>query len=391
MSFLLFLRRNIFTILIVSLIWAWCGFYKIYLNNFELVTKTKLFLTIAVKSDNSSIQEIEEASTNFGQTLMWWFKNPTFLKEIIWETNNNWAKISAYKQERQNMTIEIISSSKITNDNLIKSAHTVLNKKISEYNSMSNVQYMTIDQWKVTNISYLKNIIYPIAWWILWFLIIIVILILYEIFKWAVSSIEQVEDILKIKALDIINSNWHNNDYTLISVAFQKNKPIVILAWVNIDTELLAVLIAQRQSFFWEKLALVDWDLQRRSLQHTLWLSSRLKNLKWYTDIKTEFDQKTSMVYTGSERDLIFLQNTLDENLKFVPAWSWNKFLTQIFTNIAKKMKTLIHTQLPENFEILRLQNADLVLVVKLWKTKISELQRIKEVWNEDIKVIIVK
>ncbi len=377
----------------LSLIWFWFWFSKVYLDDFQLTTKTQLFLTIAVKSDNSSIREIEEASTHFWQTLMWWFSNPAFRSQVMSEINSDWVSISAFKQERQNMIIEIISPNKKINDLLIKSAYYTLNEKIKEYNSRSNVKYMTFDQGRVTTMSPIKNISIPIAWLLIWFMIAIMILLLYESLGWSVSNIDQIEELLWNSALDIINSDWALNDYTLISVAMLKMKPIVILAWVNINTDILAVSIAQRQSFFWEQLALVDWDLQKRILQHTLWLSLRLKNLKWYTDIQNDIDLKAKekMWFWEKPQDLIFLQNTLDENLKFVPAWTWNKFLTQIFTNISERMKTLIHTQLPENVEVLRLNKASLVLVVKLWKTKISELKRIKEVWDDEIRYIVVK
>lgn len=377
----------------LSLIWFWFWFSAVYLNDFEVTTKTQLFLTIAVKSDNSSIREIEEASTNFWQTLMWWFSNPALLSQIMSEINPRWVSISAYKQERQNMIVEIVSPTKKMNDLLIKSAYYILNEKIKEYNSRSNVKYMTFDQGRVTSFSPIKNVTIPIAWLVLWFLISIILILLYENMTWSVSNLEQIEEILWNAALDIINPNWSKNDYTLISVAMLKMKPIVILAGVNISTDILAVSIAQRQSFFWEQLALVDGDLQKRILQHTLWLSLRLKNLKWYTDIQNNIDyiSKEKLWFWEKPRDLIFLQNTLDENLKFVPAWTWNKFLTQIFTNISERMKTLIHTQLPENVEVLRLSKASLVLVIKLWRTKVSELKRIKEVWDDEIRYIVVK
>jgi len=61
------------------------------------------------------------------------------------------------------MIIEIISPNKKINDLLIKSAYYTLNEKIKEYNSRSNVKYMTFDQGRVTTMSPIKNISIPIA------------------------------------------------------------------------------------------------------------------------------------------------------------------------------------------------------------------------------------
>lgn len=394
MSFFYLIKRYIALFIIFFILGFWTWIWYLYIYWIEANVKTQLFLTIAVKSDNSSIYEIEEASVNFWETIIWWFRNPSFISEIIWDMRNQKINISAFKQERQNMIIEIISNSKDINDYIIKSSYIELNKKITEFNDTSNVKYMTLDQGKITKISYLKNYLIPWFLWILLLSLAIFLVLIYEFLLWAVSSTEQIEYILWTKILDFFESDLNKNDYTLISVAIQKMKPLVILAWVNIDTDVLAVSITHRQSFFGEKIALVDWDLKRRTLQNTLWLSSRLKTLKWYTDIDTiENWEKFKQDLNNWEesQDMIVLQNTLDENIKFVPAWTWNNFLVQVFSNIAQKMKTIIHTQLPDNIEVLRLKNADLVLVVKLWKTRVWDLKRIKEVWEEWIRVVVIK
>lgn len=80
----------------------------------------------------------------------------------------------------------------------------------------------------------------------------------------------------------------------------------------------------------------------------------------------------------------------MDDNLKFIPAGTGKGFLIEIFSNLSKKIRTLVHTQLPENAEILRLSNATLILVVKLGKSKISDLKKIKEVWDGEMKLVVV-
>ena len=399
MQFIFLLKRYFIILLSSIIIWFWLWLLALALSWNKENFKWQLYLTLAVEDKNSSISENELAANNFWETLIWWFRNPAFLKQILWENTGIW--VSAYKQERQNLVIEVVSWNKNLTEEALRSSFITLYKNINKFNDNSDAKYMLIDQWQVFSISSSKNITYPFIGMFLFLIIAFAIIAIYEFLNWVISSIEQAESIVWSKTLDVINSNFDKNDYTLLSVAIQKMQPVVVFAWLNFDIEKLSVAIAQRQSFFWEKLLLVDWDLQKRSLQHALWLSSRLKNLKWLTNISHDFikvnnldlvqgDSQSLVVNTENDTNL-FLQNTLDDNLKFIPAWTWNWFLTEIFQNLSHQMRTLIHTQLPENAEILRLSKASLVLVIKLWKSKTADLRKIKEVWGNEIKLVVIK
>jgi len=399
MQFIFLLKRYFIILLSSIIIWFWLWLLALALSWNKENFKWQLYLTLAVEDKNSSISENELAANNFWETLIWWFRNPAFLKQILWENTGIW--VSAHKQERQNLVIEVVSWNKNLTEEALRSSFITLYKNINKFNDNSDAKYMLIDQWQVFSISSSKNITYPFIGMFLFLIIAFAIIAIYEFLNWVISSIEQAESIVWSKTLDVINSNFDKNDYTLLSVAIQKMQPVVVFAWLNFDIEKLSVAIAQRQSFFWEKLLLVDWDLQKRSLQHALWLSSRLKNLKWLTNISHDFikvnnldlvqgDSQSLVVNTENDTNL-FLQNTLDDNLKFIPAWTWNWFLTEIFQNLSHQMRTLIHTQLPENAEILRLSKASLVLVIKLWKSKTADLRKIKEVWGNEIKLVVIK
>lgn len=429
----IFLLKRYFIILLSSLtLWFLAGL-AVFIFYWESNTtfKWKLYLIIAVQDKNSSISANELAANNFWETLIWWFRNPAFLRQITWDVNwdKNWISFSAFKQERQNLVIEVVSKNKETTEKMLRNAYFTLFSNIKKFNQSSDAKYMPIEQWQVFSIYSTNWIIYPLIWMILFLIIIFIFIAIYEFFNWVVSSTKQAEEIIWTKVLDEMSSDFDKNDYTLLWVAIQKMKPVVILAWLNFDIEKLSVLIAQRQSFFWEKMLLIDWDLQKRGLHHALWISSRLKNLKWLTNISEDFIKVNDLeipleiqknnIKTSSEISEItseitsdfssenhpkipsilekkdntnlFLQNTLDDNLKFIPAWTWDWFLIEIFHNLSHQMRTLIHTQLPENAEILRLSKATLVLVIKLWESKISDLKRIKEVWGDEIKLVIVK
>lgn len=379
MDFFSFLKRNFFFFLVFILIFAGAGFW--YQQTHQTFSaKTTMFLTIATQ-DSVNPEQAEVASTYFGETIMGWFRNPVFVNTITKKAGE--ASLSALKQERQNMLVEIVSGDQEVNKAVATATWEKLQEEVARYNTASRSRFVVIDQGRTTKVGSSQNFIFPIAGAILGFLLIFILLFLRDALKNTVQSTEEAEKLLGVKTLDFLKKEWEKNDLTLLSVAIQKAAPITILAGVSIPTDVLAVALAHKHSFFGEKLALVDGDLKNRSLQETLGLSNRMKNLKGHTDALIEGDETISAA--------MIVQNTLDENLKFLPAGKGQKFLTQVFVNMAQEMKTLIHTTLPENSEVLRLSNATLFLVVQIGKTKKRDLKRIREVWNEDLRLVMVE
>ncbi len=381
MDILKIVKRHLLFVIILIILLGGAGFLYGE-NNQKNLAKTTIFLTIGTQ-DSRDPEQAEIASTYFGETIMGWFKNPVFIHSI-----KNSAKteqdvsLSALKQERQNLLVEIIASTPEETKNI--STHTLkkLQEEIVRYNKATGSAFVAIDQGKNTKINKITKIIYPLAGALLGLILGLFIIALKELLKDEISSTEEAEQILKIKTTDFLDNDWENNDLSLLSVAIQKASSIVILAGVGVETDILAVALAHKHSFFGEKIALVDGDLQNRSLHSTLGLSTRMKNIKGHTDASFEKNEINTM---------LIIQNTLDENLKFLPAGKGERFLTKVFSSLAQKMKTLIHTRLPENSEILRLNNATLVLVVKVGRTKRKDLKRIREVWNEDLKLVVVE
>jgi len=315
---------------------------------------------------------------------MGWFRNPVFKHSILKKAQvTEAASISAQKQERQNMLIEIITSTQEQVQKIAEIVFSELENKISEYNKKTNSFFVVIHQGQSIKKSKIQNIVFPLSGALIGLILSLLLCVIKEFIRNEVSSIDEIEEILNVKSLDFFHTKLEHNDFTLLSVAIQKSQPLVILAGVNVNTDILAVALANKHSYFGEKLALVDGDLERRSLQETLGLSSRMKNIKGHTDALLN---ESDIVNTS-----LIIQNTLNKNLKFLPAGKGERFLTQVFTNVSQEMKTLIHTRFPENLEILRLANATLILVVHLGKTKIKDLKRIKEIWNEELKLVIIE
>ncbi len=380
MNLLQFVKRYIVFIVIVAFIcWAIGAWY--WLNNNNTSVKTTMFLTLATENSNNP-EQAEEAATRFGETVIGWFRNPVFVNNILEQTKTQ-VSLSASKQERQNILISIVSKNNDNTENVSKYIFKKLSNEIERYNIATKSIFVIIDQGKTTSIRKNNFIIYALAWVVLGFVLSLSMMALKEFSKNEVSSKEEVEKILGVKTLDILSREWENNDLTTLSLIIQKSRPIVILAGVDIDIELLSVAAAHKHILFWEKIALADGDLKNRSLQKTMKLETRIKNIKWHTDalLKKEIVSNIELI----------TQNTLHENLIFLPAGKWEFLIAKVFTSLAKKMKTLIHSVLPSNLEILQFEDASLILVIEIGKTNKMNLEKIRQIWKNDIHLIIAE
>jgi len=370
-----------------------------------------MFITVSVYDENSSISEKEKAATFFGETLIWWFQNPSFTNQIL--KSFDWKNsISAYKQERQNLIIEVKSWTKDEVQQIARDTFLFLSKKISQLNKKSDSRYSLIDQWYTFQNSFNVKIIYAILFLILFWFFWTMFFVIKDYLKWVILSENDAKNILWWGLIDYISEDFVKNDYWIISVWIQKLKWLVILWWVWVDIEKFSIALSQKHSFAWEDMVLIDWDLEKRHLQQEMWLSSRLKNLKWITNLEwwniemkmiEDWDKKIennlenkSLEKISWERDNLknhnlYLQNTLDDKLKFIPAWTWTWVSYDVLEQLSEKVKILIHTHLPKNSDMLRFKKWTLILLVKIWVTKIDDLKKIKWAWKDSVAYIIVK
>ena len=394
-----FIKKYFLIIAIFALIWgiSWYFWWKYFWENY---VKLKLFTTVSVSDENSSVSEKEKAATFFWETLIWWFQNPSFTNYIL--QKYNWKNsITAYKQERQNLVIEIKSSSEEWAQNIARDTYSFLNKKIAQLNKNAKSKYSLIDQWYVFQKSFDVKIIYAILFFVLLWFFTTMFFVVRDYLKWVILSENDAKKILWWHLIDYISEDFTKNDYSIISVWIQKLKWLVILWWVWVDIEKFSIWLSQKHSFSGEDMVLIDWDLEKRWLHYEMGLSSRLQNLKWITnlnwensEIKLLENKKSDDEKAEKEKEKnhnLYLQNTLDENLKFIPAWTWNRVAYDVLDQLSDKVRILIHTHLPKNADMLRFKKWTLILLIKIWVTKIEDLQRIKEAWGWDIKYVIVK
>jgi len=335
------------------------------------------FLTLAYQNDLDPEQN-EVAATYFGETLVGWFRNPAFLAKLnanFPDLNLSW---SAYKQERQNLVVDLVYSPAGNEKDLQKTLIQVLNQEIQNYNKLTNSKFLLIDQgFKSQEVpNQVAKLLILIG--ILAFAIISAGGAVWEKWKGLLVDKEQLTQILQAEIVEYLDSHWEKNNLTLLFLLMQRLHPLLILAGVDLATDLLAVALAHQNNAFGEKLVLVDGDLQARNLQKSLGIAEN-EEIKGHTDIFTKISEKLNL------QDYCY---NLNDNLDFVPAGKGKCFLLEVMKTLAEHQRTLVHTSLPQNLEILRLEGA-LFLVVKIGVTKIKHLQEIRRAWTGKIYIVL--
>jgi len=307
-----------------------------------------------------------------------WFRNPAFLAKLnanFPDLNLSW---SAYKQERQNLVVDLVYSPAGNEKDLQKTLIQVLNQEIQNYNKLTNSKFLLIDQgFKSQEVpNQVAKLLILIG--ILAFAIISAGGAVWEKWKGLLVDKEQLTQILQAEIVEYLDSHWEKNNLTLLFLLMQRLHPLLILAGVDLATDLLAVALAHQNNAFGEKLVLVDGDLQARNLQKSLGIAEN-EEIKGHTDIFTKISEKLNL------QDYCY---NLNDNLDFVPAGKGKCFLLEVMKTLAEHQRTLVHTSLPQNLEILRLEGA-LFLVVKIGVTKIKHLQEIRRAWTGKIYIVL--
>lgn len=371
----LFLKRN-FIIIIVTLLTALTG--SVYWTNKQQSSfHTTVFTTIANQS-NSSSQENEQASTYFGETLMGWFRNPAFLEKIYKQTTTE-GSLSAHKQERQNLIIEIDANSELENEQLAEAALKILESEIAVFNHTTENKFQLLNLGITTYQNPLKNTVVILATFLAALFLVIFGIISLEAMRGIISIPTQVGNIFKKK--DVLSLNLKNtSDLEYIATQCLNSKHPVIFAGVDFDHSDITIQTALKASEIEKNLILVDGDLKDKKLHHNLGLSDMMKNLKGLTD-RVQREEKLSN----------FIHKTLDGNLNFLAAGNGTEVILDDFAEQLEEHKTiLIHTILPQNFPILSLENYSLFLFVKPGKSKLKTLEQIKTLKTRNVKIFIV-
>jgi hypothetical protein len=376
----IFRRYNIVIIFTILIFGGLGGYYSVSNNSQKFIST--MFLTVATQN-SSNPEQAEVASTYFGETLVGWFRNPVFLASIKENNQSEIITISAYKQERQNIIIEIQTHSKSSAINIAENVFENIILELTRYNSVSNNDFVIVDQGRTIRESQTALLFYPLAGVLLGLFLSFFFFIIKEFFNNEISSIEDAEEILNTKTLDFLSKKFEKNDYTLLSTALQQGSQLIIIAGVSTNIEMLSIALSHNQGELGKNITLVDGDLHEKNLHNPLGVSSRIKNLKGHTDacIKDEKMIDESLI----------LQNTTHDNIKFVFAGKGSSFFTKVFINLSNNMQTIIHTHFPKNYSILQLDTALLMLVVEIGKTKARDLKRIRQLWNGKIELIIVE
>lgn len=370
-----FLKRNLIILSIAIFIAIMNGFYLS--KNQTTSFHTTIFTTIANESASSS-QENEQAATYFGETVMGWFRNPAFLDKIEQKAETK-GSLSAHKQERQNLIIELDSDSKENNTRLAKATLDVLKAEIEFFNQNTKNKFTLLNLGTNTYENPLKNQIYFVVILVATLLVSIFLILLIEAMRGVISVPAQIGVILNhVNLLDIKFKNADDLEY-LATLCCNAKKP-VIFAGVDFDHSDITVQTALKAGEIEKSLILVDGDLKTKKLQKNLGLSEMMKNLKGLTD-RIKKEEKLSK----------FVHKALTGNIHFLAAGNGTDAILEDFAEQLGEHKTiLIHTIFPQNFPILTLEDFELFLFVKPGKSKIKTLEQINALQIKETKVFVI-
>jgi len=96
--------------------------------------ESTLFMTLVSSDENSSVEEKETASHFFAEALLGWTLSPAFVENLGFP-------ISSRKQERANMVFQISGVSPEDLKEKQKIFESVLEKKLSQYNTLANTRF----------------------------------------------------------------------------------------------------------------------------------------------------------------------------------------------------------------------------------------------------------
>lgn len=371
-----FLKRHFFPIFLSTVL---SGLLFIYVATQKTAPSyhTILFTTIANQSESSS-QENEQASTYFGETLMGWFRNPSFLNKIF-ETAGIQGAISAHKQERQNLIIEIDSANQADGEKLAQKTLTALEAEIVTFNQKTQSNFQILNLGITTSPNPIKNTFLLFAGFLFGFLMISGLILIFEALQGKISFLSQIKTFFpEINILSLASKNENDLNY-LASLYLKQNNPIV-LAGVDFDNSTTTVKTSLIASEIEPNIILIDGALNQKKLHTELGLSEMMKNLKGITDRLKKEEQLAQ-----------FIQINFKQNLDFLAAGSGKNIILEDLSSELSSHKTiLIHTQLPENFPILTFPDFTLILFVKLGITKLKTLELIQNLKIQNLKIIVL-
>jgi len=150
-SLLKIIKKNIIAICIIFITLIITTFATSIITQKSSKAKAIIFTTTGVVGQNDSLSHVQ-GSAYFAETIQGWLKNPILIEQV----NQNIAinlntidinfSINAYRQERQNMVIEITSSTKKNLEQISKELFLILQNKINIYNKKTKSDFILINQ-----------------------------------------------------------------------------------------------------------------------------------------------------------------------------------------------------------------------------------------------------
>jgi hypothetical protein len=358
MDFLSFFKRYYKKLLFVPFFLSLLVFFI----NLPQKNQINFFYTLALKNSDKIINS-EQTTAYFGETVVGWFKNTSYLKDLKEKYPD--LKISAYKQERSNFVVSLTFPDQTKILKLAQDFQVSFRDSLKKYNKKTENKFILLEDgnYRLSSIKTPQFLLFFISFFTL-FLLVFLWLFLKEIWQDKLLSVSELEDIFKNKNLKIFKFQNKKNDFKILSSFLFKTKKINFLSPVDFKDEKFVIDLAKKYTLFLDKLFLVEGSLTKSKLSSFLGLSNKMKNLKGHTDL----DFKKSFNFNT------FL---LKNNLYYIPLGNGKKFILENLEFLAEKNKTLVYSVLPDNSELLRLTNSSVFLVIKLGITPKETLKKL--------------
>ena len=214
-----------------------------YLNNHLTPTyQSKEYITIAYKDTVRDYQYAfnnffgEYSSNNFTSTVLGWFKNDTFINQIISNFQAN--SVFATKIERSNFVITARSKNQSEIEKLANNAIKNLQEKVTQYNKLADTQYsillgerqISANQISKTEVLFLSLISS--------LFIAIFLAYFFEFITGKIQTNSDVEEIFSIKITDLLPRHFSEQHLNFIKNlnATQPNHTFIFVGFKKIPT-----------------------------------------------------------------------------------------------------------------------------------------------------------
>lgn len=300
--------------------------------------RTSVFMTMGVQ-DFGNEADATDASTWFSETVRGWLQNPVVLHDVREKGGVEQFSVSGRPQERQNIVIEITSSSEENNAKVAPALVTVLNERIVKYNQNTGAKFRLIEQGQETvHLASRSKYIYLVAGILAGLLLGLFLVFAKEAVWRKITFPSQAVEVLNKKALFVGGSQSDRLFKNIVQFSGQFTRPFVLCGVSDASGSFMP--------------ALLDY-LKRNEVG-------------------------SFIVDASEDQELMRHAKSLGSNVEIVVYDPAMKMTTE-------REFVCIYTKVPQNIQGLLVADLDRLLCVELGKSTLPDLELASELLSDGI------